>query len=67
VDWTFQVGCYEYFDRFYLPIPDEETVWQVYPEPYIPGYFVCNEHHGAAVVRGSLNGILTAAVAELRS
>ncbi|MCA2211756.1 hypothetical protein [Jidongwangia harbinensis] len=104
---TFQVGCYEYFDRFYLPIPDEETVWQVYPELYIPGYFVCNEHHGgtllqrheyalwrwgafagfpdpaspgrmldhyphypelrAAVVRGSLNGILTAAVAELRS
>ncbi|MFY1686742.1 hypothetical protein [Plantactinospora sp. WMMB782] len=43
---TFQVFCHEYFDRFHLPIPNEEEVWQVYPELYIPGYFQCVEHAG---------------------
>ncbi|WP_422773533.1 hypothetical protein ACN28C_11830 [Plantactinospora sp. WMMC1484] len=43
---TFQIFCHEYFDRFYLPIPNEEEVWQVYPELYIPGYFQCAEHAG---------------------
>ncbi|MEH1128989.1 hypothetical protein [Micromonospora sp. CPCC 206061] len=104
---TFQVSCHMYFDRFYLPIPDEENVWQVYPELYIPGFFVCGEHHDGAmaqrheyalwywgafkafpdpanpgrmldyyphfqllrdeVAQRSLNGLLTAAVAELQS
>ncbi|MBE1491860.1 hypothetical protein [Plantactinospora soyae] len=41
---TFQVFCHEYFDRFALPIPNEEEVWQIYPELYIPGYFQCVEH-----------------------
>ncbi|GAB3984362.1 hypothetical protein V1634_11320 [Plantactinospora veratri] len=43
---TFQVFCHEYFDRFFLPIPNEEEVWQVYPELFIPGYFQCVEHGG---------------------
>ncbi|GAA3760147.1 hypothetical protein GCM10022225_52100 [Plantactinospora mayteni] len=43
---TFQVGCDGYFDRFYLPIPNEEEVWQVYPELFIPGHFQCTEHGG---------------------
>lgn len=43
---TFQVFCQEYFDRFFLPIPNEEEVWQIYPELFIPGYFLCSEHAG---------------------
>ncbi|MFC6018371.1 hypothetical protein ACFP2T_19430 [Plantactinospora solaniradicis] len=47
---SFQVGCGEHFDRWYLPIPDEETVWQVYPELYIPGHFSCAEWGGYSSV-----------------
>ncbi|MEN3613662.1 hypothetical protein AAH979_29450 [Plantactinospora sp. ZYX-F-223] len=46
IQTTFQVFCNAYFDRFYLPIPNEEEVWQIYPELFIPGYFECVEHAG---------------------
>ncbi|TCB97188.1 hypothetical protein E0H26_13005 [Micromonospora zingiberis] len=104
---TFQVYCDMYFDRFFLPIPNEEEVWQIYPELFIPGYFYCSEHAGGpmatrheyalwrwgvfagypdpsnpgrmlnyyphwqalrdSVAQRSLSGILTNALAELRS